>query len=237
MRNKLSRETIEILSTISKGRHRTNLLKNQEQKALAYLVERIPSFITPNILTGIGLFGSLITTASFILATYVDVNYLLFGVLGFATNWFGDSLDGRIAYYRKTPRKWYGFSLDITVDWLTTILIGLGFVIYVGGPAELLGFGFVVMYGWEMITTLLRYKITDKYSIDNGLFGPTEVRIIISLILVLEVFVRDSIIYSGLIVCVMLLVSNIIDTKKLLHLADLRDIAEKEEKLKAEKND
>ena len=237
MRNKLSRETIEILSTISKGRHRTNLLKTQEQKALAYLVERIPSWISPNMLTALGLFGSIITAFSFILATYVNVNFLLIGVLGFAINWFGDSLDGRVAYYRKTPRKWYGFSLDITVDWLTTILIGLGFVIYVGGPAELLGFGFVVMYGWEMITTLLRYKITDKYSIDNGLFGPTEVRIIISLILVLEVFLRDSLIYSGAIVCAMLLISSIVDTKKLLHLADIRDKAEREEKMKAEKND
>lgn len=237
MRNKLSKETIEILSTISKGRHRTNLLKTQEQKALAYLVERIPSWISPNMLTALGLFGSIVTAFSFILATYVNVNFLLIGVLGFAINWFGDSLDGRVAYYRKTPRKWYGFSLDITVDWLTTILIGLGFVIYVGGPAELLGFGFVVMYGWEMITTLLRYKITDKYSIDNGLFGPTEVRIIISLILVLEVFLRDSLIYSGAIVCVMLLVSNIVDTKKLLRLADIRDKAEREEKMKAEKND
>ncbi len=237
MRNRLSKETIEILSTISKGRHRTNLLKTQEQKTLAYLVERIPSWISPNMLTALGLLGSIVTAFSFILATYVNINFLLIGVIGFAINWFGDSLDGRIAYYRKTPRKWYGFSLDITVDWLTTILIGFGFVIYVGGPAELLGFGFVVMYGWEMITTLLRYKITDKYSIDNGLFGPTEVRIIISLVLILEVFVRDSLIYSGAIVCLMLFVSNIIDTKKLLHLADLKDKAEKEDKLKAEKND
>jgi len=234
MRHNLSREKVEILSAISKGRHRTNLLKTQEQKTLAFLVERIPSFISPNILTGIGLFGSLITASSFILAAYVHINFLLLGVLGFAVNWFGDSLDGRIAYYRKIPRKWYGFSLDITVDWITTVLIGLGFVVYVGGPWELLGFGFVVMYGWEMITTLLRYKITDKYSIDNGLFGPTEVRVLISLILVLEVLVKDSIIYSGALACLMLLISNIIDTKKLLRLADARDLTEKEKKLKEE---
>jgi hypothetical protein len=90
------------------------------------------------------------------------------------------------------------------------------------------------MYGWEMITTLLRYKITDKYSIDNGLFGPTEVRVLISLILVLEVLVKDSIIYSGALACLMLLISNIIDTKKLLRLADARDLTEKEKKLKEE---
>lgn len=234
MRNKLSREKVETLSTISKGRHRTNLLKVQEQKALAFFVERIPSCITPNMLTAIGLAGSFITAGSFVLAAYLHVNYLLLGILGFAINWFGDSLDGRIAYYRKTPRKWYGFSLDITVDWITTILIGLGYVIYVDGPWKLLGFGFVVMYGWEMITTLLRYKITDKYSIDSGLFGPTEVRILISLILVLEILIEDSIIYSGIIICIMLFVANLTDTNKLLEMADTRDITDKEKKLNKE---
>lgn len=231
MRNKLSRDKIETLNTISKGRHRTNLLKIQEQKALAFLVEHTPSCITPNMLTSIGMVGSIITAGSFVLAAYIHINYLLLGILGFAINWLGDSLDGRIAYYRKTPRKWYGFSLDITVDWITTILIGLGYVIYVDGPWKFLGFGFVVMYGWEMITTLLRYKITDKYSIDSGLFGPTEVRILISMILILEVLIEDSIIYSGVIICIMLFIANLTDTNKLLNMADSRDITDRENKL------
>jgi len=229
----MKRETIEVLSTISKGRHRTNLLKVQEQRALAYLVTRIPDFISSNMLTGIGFIGCLITVVGFILATYVDRSLLLLGVLGFFINWFGDSLDGRIAYYRQTPRKWYGFSLDITVDWLTTILIGAGYIIYVAYSSSwgLVGFIFVVMYGWEMITALLKYKITDKYSIDNGLFGPTEVRIVISLILVLEVLIPDSIIYSGILACIMLFIANIIDTRRLLHMGNERDKYEKELKM------
>jgi phosphatidylserine synthase len=43
------------------------------------------------------------------------------GYFGFAINWFGDSLDGRIAYYRNTPRKWYGFALDCIMDWLSLV--------------------------------------------------------------------------------------------------------------------
>ncbi|MBV5343033.1 CDP-alcohol phosphatidyltransferase, partial [bacterium] len=82
--------------------------------------------------------------------------------------------------------KWYGYALDITVDWLGVILIGLGFVVYVDGAWEIVGFLFVVLYGWEMVTTTVKYKITGKYSIDSGIFGPTEVRIILSLILILE---------------------------------------------------
>ena len=235
MKIKLSKESIETLSTISKGRHRTNLLKRSEQKALAYLVQRIPSWMSSDMLTFIGFIGSLTTMLSFILAKYVQREYLLLGVLGFAINWFGDSLDGRFAYYRNRPRKWYGFSLDITVDWITTVLIGTGFIIYTDGVLEMLGFGFVVMYGWAMITTLLKYKITDKYTIDTGLFGPTEARVLISLILVLEVLYPNSINFSVIFACAFLFVVNIIDTVNLLRLADARDITEREKKLKEEK--
>lgn len=229
---KLLKETVETLSIISQGRHRTNLFKNQEQRALAFLVSHIPEYITSNMLTTIGLMGGFITFLSFILALYINRYLLLLGVLGFFINWIGDSLDGRLAYYRNKSRKWYGFSLDITIDWITTILIGIGYVVYVKGVAELLGFFFVVMYGWEMITALLRYKITDKYSIDSGILGPTEVRIIISLILIFEVFVPGFIIYFAGVACIGIFISNIIETRKLLDLANEKDISEKENKNK-----
>lgn len=224
----LSRDSIETLSKISKGRHRTNILKNPEQRALAYLVKHIPSYISSDGLTLLGFIGSLITFSGFILAASFHRNYLLLGILGFVINWFGDSLDGRIAYYRNKPRKWYGFSLDISVDWITTVLIGSGFTIYTSGPGIWLGFIFVVMYGWAMITTLLRYKVTDKYAIDSGLLGPTEVRVLICLILIAEIIFKGSIIYSGAIACLTLLIVNITDFQGLLKLANIRDIAEKE---------
>jgi len=220
----------EALSKITKDRSRTNILRNSEQKTLAFLVQHIPSWITSDMLTAIGFFGSILTCASFILAAYVHHYCLLLGILGFAINWFGDSLDGRIAYYRNTPRKWYGFSLDITVDWLTDILIGLGFLLYAKGHWQLVGFGFVTLYGWAMIMALLRYKITNKYTIDSNLLGPTEVRILLSLLLVIEVIFKGSLMYFGLAACVILLIINIIDFKKLLKMADLRDKEEKKEK-------
>lgn len=228
---KILEKTVETLCIISQGRHRTNLLKKQEQRILAFLVCRIPACVTSDMLTAVGLLGGLITSLSFILALYVNRYLLLLGVLGFLINWFGDSLDGRVAYYRNAPRRWYGFSLDITVDWLTTILIGFGFVIYAKGIAELLGFFFIVMYGWEMITTLLRYKITDKYSIDCGMIGPTEVRIIISLILIMEVFIQGSIIYFAMVACACIFISNLIETVKLLKAASMRDQKEKKDSL------
>lgn len=219
----------KVIELISVDRERTNVLRKSEQKALAFLVQRIPSWISSDMLTGIGFGGNILTFFSFLLAAYVNTPYLLLGVLGYAISWFGDSLDGRIAYYRHKARKWYGFSLDITVDWLGVILMGLGFVVYTDGPWEIVGFGFVVLYGWEMITTSVRYKVTGKYSIDSGLFGPTEVRIVISFILIGEVFLKGSIHYASLMATFILLIMNIIDTVKLLKLANEYDNEEKKQ--------
>ena len=227
MENKTNYTTSEVVKVIAEGRNRTNLFKDSEQKFIAYLVQRMPKWLSSDMLTAIGFLGSILTFASFLLAFYIHPTFLLLGVLGYFVCWFGDSLDGRIAYYRHIPRKWYGYALDITVDWLGVILIGLGFVVYVDGAWEIVGFLFVVLYGWEMITTTVKYKITGKYSIDSGIFGPTEVRIILSLILIIEVLFHNSIQYISLLTTLLLLVSNIVDTTKLLKVADECDIKEK----------
>ncbi|MCL2651226.1 MAG: CDP-alcohol phosphatidyltransferase [Candidatus Azobacteroides sp.] len=221
---------INILSLITKDRDRTNILKKQEQNLIAFLVQRIPKWINSDMLTGIGMIGTLITMSSFILAHFYSRTFLLLGILGFIINWFGDSLDGRLAYYRHIPRKWYGFSLDFIADWWTNICIGIGFIIYVNDNFEFLGFTFVVLYGWAMMMALLRYKIINKYTIDSGIFGPTEVRILLSIMLVLEVLIEDSIIYSSIIACLILLLINIKDFRSLLVVADQRDKQEKQAK-------
>ena len=230
MNSEKNQSTDDVLKIISQDRGRTNILRKYEQNALAFLVQRIPSWISSDILTAIGFFGSFIILAGFILAKYYGEVYLLIGVFGFLVCWFGDSLDGRIAYYRNKQRKWYGFALDITADWIGVVLMGWGFVIYIENTWEILGFCFVILYGWEMLTTLLRYKITNKYSIDSGLFGPTEVRIVISMILVLEVAFKGSILYSAALACALLFITNVIDTNKLLKLANDRDIEERKQK-------
>jgi hypothetical protein len=55
-------------------RKRTNILSSAEEKTIFYLVKRVPGFITSNMLTGIGISGSVIVLIGFILASYVDRN-------------------------------------------------------------------------------------------------------------------------------------------------------------------
>jgi len=236
--NKLREETLVVpahtddLKRVFQDRKRTNILNAVEQKTISFLVQRVPDFITSNMLTFAGTLGSVLVLVGFILATYVSRNYLLLGVAGLAVNWLGDSLDGRVAYYRNIPRKWYGFSLDIIMDWVSTVLIGMGYLVYARSEYELIAFIFVVLYGWAMIISQLRYKITDIYSIDSGLVGPTEIRIILALILILEVIFGHLFEYFAGAICITLFIINIMDTRKLLKLGDIRDNMER----KAKKN-
>lgn len=211
-------------------RKRTNILCVPEQKFISYLVPRVPNWISSDGLTAIGFFGSLMILGSFVLAAHLHISYLILAVVGFFVQWFGDSLDGRIAYYRNKSRKWYGFALDIVMDWVSTVMIGLGFLLYVSSEYEVLGYALVSLYGWAMIISQLRYKITGKYTIDAGLLGPTEIRVILSAVILLEMFVVGSIVYSVFVICLLLFVINIIDTKKLLVLGDERDKLEKQQK-------
>lgn len=225
----------KINKKLFQDRKRTNVLSVPEQRFITYLVPRIPNWLSSDGLTAIGFIGSLIILASFLLAEYVDRTLLLLAVPGFFIQWFGDSLDGRIAYYRDKSRKWYGFALDIVMDWISTVFIGLGYVFYAVGEFKYSGFTLVALYGWAMIISQLRYRITDKYTIDAGLVGPTEIRVIISFFLILEVIFPGSLDYSVMLICVALFFINIADTKNLLALGDAKDKEEK--RLKQQAND
>ncbi len=223
----------EAKKRISKDRDRTNLLRKYEQAAIAYLVQRMPDWVTPNMLTFIGFLGNLTVGLSLFLAGFLHNRLWLFlSILGFTVSWFGDSLDGRLAYYRNKPRKWYGFCLDLTTDWIGIILMGIGAYYYFPVDWRIMVFLFVVLYGWEMMTALLRYKVTNKYSIDSGYFGPTEVRILLMLLFTTEYFLPNTLIFISIFGIFGILISNILETRKLLKLADARDVQERENSTK-----
>ncbi|MDD2577286.1 MAG: CDP-alcohol phosphatidyltransferase [Bacteroidales bacterium] len=215
------------LKSISKDRQRTNMLRRFEQRAIAYLVQRMPLFVSSNMLTGIGFLGNLILALSFVFGAIYSPYFLLFGILGSFVNWFGDSLDGRLAYFRNKPRKWYGFTLDIIVDFVGIIFIGLGFMQYLEPQWTLVGYAFIVMYNLEMVIALLRYKITNQYSIDSGFLGPTEVRIAICIALTIEVIFNGTFLYFAIFSTIILFIANIKDILQIIKLADIRDKEEK----------
>ncbi|MEZ4910344.1 MAG: CDP-alcohol phosphatidyltransferase family protein [Saprospiraceae bacterium] len=220
-------------NTSTNQRKRTNILKNFEAKTIQFLCSIMPDWISSDMLTFIGGIGSIIIAVGLYFGNENQI-WLLISIFGFIVQWFGDSLDGRLAYYRNTPRKWYGWSLDITVDWLSVGIIGFGFYYYFNSLKPV-AFLFIFAYGWSMINALLRYKITDVYSIDASAVGPTELRIIICLFILAEFIFPNALLYFGVFGSALLIVINTFDTISILKAGDARDKSEKSQILKENK--
>jgi phosphatidylglycerophosphate synthase len=150
------------------------LLGPLERPALRWLAEHMPRWMTPDILTGIGFAGAVLIAVSYYLTNY-NPAYLWLASFGFVVNWFGDSLDGTLARYRRIERPRYGFFLDHTLDSLSEaiIFIGLGLSPYVNLDLAFLALtGYLLMSIYVYISTY----VSGEFKISYGSFGPTEIR-------------------------------------------------------------
>jgi len=214
-----------MMQYIFSDRQRTNVLKRAESQAIQLFCKHMPAWVTPNFLTTVGLAGGLIVFLGLWLAR-TNILFLLISILGLALHWFGDSLDGRLAYYRNTPRKWFGFSLDVVVDWISIFAMGLGCYMYLP-RYRVVAFLLIAAYGAAIVIALLRYKISGNYKIDLFNFGPTEMRVLIAAVLLLEIFRPDSLLQFCVIAALVLTVMNIVELREVLRLADARDASER----------
>ena len=152
------------------------LLGPLERPAIAWLVAHMPHWVTPDHLTFFGFAAAILIGVSYYL-TNIDKNFLWLANLGFFLNWFGDSLDGNLARYRKIERPKYGFFIDHTVDTISEVCIFIGFGLspYVNLELALLALvGYLCMASLVYITT----SIKGEFKISYGSLGPTEARVI-----------------------------------------------------------
>lgn len=162
------------------GRIQTSVLSKMEKRLLIWLAIRIPRWVTPDILTGIGLAGAFIAGAGYALSNWGD-GFLWLASLGFIINWLGDSLDGTLARVRSIQRPRYGFYIDHNVDAITALIIclGAGMSPYVSFSVVMLILaGYYLLCIFAYINTYLNEVLRISYS---GL-GPTELRLLIIII-------------------------------------------------------
>ncbi len=150
-----------------------------ERPALQWLSKRMPSWVTPDTLTLIGLFGTILIFTSYAL-TEISRHFLWLASLGIIINWFGDSLDGTLARFRKIERPRYGFMLDHLVDCFGSVLIvlGMGLSPYVNFTVASLT---LIAY---LMVSILVYIVTitnGVFRISSGKIGPTELRVFLIL--------------------------------------------------------
>jgi phosphatidylglycerophosphate synthase len=151
------------------------LLQPLERPVLRWLVSRIPSRVTPDQLTLIGLVGSVIVFIGYVLCP-VDAAFLWLANAGLVVNWFGDSLDGTLARFRGIERVRYGFFIDHTTDLLTQVMFafGLGLSSYVRFEVACLA---LIAYLLLAVRTFIRTIVSGKMQLAFVGIGPTEVRV------------------------------------------------------------
>lgn len=156
------------------NRRNESLLQPLEFPALQWLAARMPAWVMPDTLTIIGFLGAILACAAYAKsASNIDMIWL--ASLGLLINWFGDSLDGTLARFRKIERPRYGFFLDHTTDVFVQILIATGLGLSGFIRMEIALFGLIV-YLLLSVLTFLRAQLLKTLQISYVGFGPTEMR-------------------------------------------------------------
>lgn len=152
------------------------LLGPLERPALAWLAKKMPAWVHPDMLTGLGLFASLLIFFSYWLTTY-NKGFLWLASFGLLLNWFGDSLDGNLARTRHIERPRYGMFIDHVVDTLSEILVfmGIGLSPYVDMRVALIA---LVSYLSASVMVYLVMMTRGVFQISMAKIGPTEIRVL-----------------------------------------------------------
>lgn len=166
-----------------------NLLARVERRLLNRLCARMPSWVVPDILTAIGMLGAFVIFSGYVLSNLGD-GWLWISIAGYFIHWFGDSMDGSLARYRKIERPRYGYFLDHSCDGLATtlVVVGIGLSHYV-----LLEVALVALAGYLLLSihAFLLVRVLGEMKLSYAYAGPTELRVLL-IILTLAMIAAGS---------------------------------------------
>ncbi len=139
---------------------------------------RLPRWVTPDHLSGLGLAAMAGAGLSFWAAQYWMVG-LVGVVVALAVNWFGDSLDGTLARVRKQERPRFGFYVDHVIDLAgaTMLFCGLGAS---GFMSPIVALGVLSAYLLVSAEVYLATHVRGVFKMTFLGVGPTELRILLA---------------------------------------------------------
>lgn len=158
-------------------RIQTSILNGVEKKALVWMAERLPLWVTSDMLTYIGTLGAFLVGLGYAMTNF-GVCWFWLASLGLVINWFGDSLDGTIARVRQQQRPLYGFYLDHNIDCICQLFIfgGAGLSPYLN---LWLGLLLYIVYMMMEIYVMICAHLKNEFKLTYGKLGPTEFRVLI----------------------------------------------------------
>lgn len=154
-----------------------NLLARSERRLLNWLCARMPTWVSPDLLTFIGMAGAFMVFGGY-LASNLAEEWLWLSIAGYTVQWFGDSTDGSLARFRKIERPRYGYFLDHSCDGLATtlVVVGIGLSAYVT-----LEIALVALAGYLLLSihAFLSVRVLGELKLSYLNAGPTELRFVL----------------------------------------------------------
>jgi len=146
-----------------------------ERPLVGWLAAKLPAAVTPDHLTLTGFVGAVVCGIGYAASWWSPI-WLWLASAGLIVNWFGDSLDGTLARFRRIERPRYGFFIDNTTDFLSLLCVffGLGISPYMRFSIACLG---LVAYYMASFFNLIRSIDTQVIQIGYYGIGPTEIRL------------------------------------------------------------
>jgi phosphatidylglycerophosphate synthase len=154
-----------------------NLLARSERRLLTWLCARMPRWVTPDILTTIGIVGAFAIFGGYAASAY-GAGWLWLSVAGYVVQWFGDSMDGSLARFRAIERPSYGYFVDHSCDGVATVLIigGIGV-----SPFVRLDVALCALCGYLLLSihAYLSARACGDFKLSYLAAGPTELRLML----------------------------------------------------------
>jgi phosphatidylglycerophosphate synthase len=160
-------------------REHGSILAGIEKMVLVWMAQRLPRWVNSDHLTLLGLGAMLLAGIAYGVANRNRLA-LVCVVLALALNWFGDSLDGTLARVRNQQRPRYGFYVDHVLDMVGTFFL-LGGLALSGYMNPLLALGMLTAYLIAAAEEFLATHVRRVFHLSFLGFGPTELRIILSI--------------------------------------------------------
>ena len=154
-----------------------NLLARAERRLLNWICARMPAWVSPDLLTFVGMAGAFMVFAGY-LASNLGDEWLALAIAGYVVQWFGDSTDGSLARFRKIERPRYGYFLDHSCDGLATTLVVVGIGL---SPYVTLEFALVALAGYLLLSihAFLSVRVLGELKLSYAYAGPTELRFVL----------------------------------------------------------
>jgi archaetidylinositol phosphate synthase len=155
-----------------------SLTAEMEKRALLWMAERAPQWVSSDQLTLFGLGAQVAAGICYALARF-HRQALLLAIVCLGLNWLGDSLDGTLARVRHHERPRFGFYVDHIVDLLgaVALMCGLGCSGLLHWPVAMaMLVAFLVLSAESYLAT---YTLAC-FQLSQGIFGPTEIRILLA---------------------------------------------------------